>query len=382
MSDLTSTAIDAELMARALRLAERGLYTTAPNPRVGCVLSRDGRVIGEGWHQRAGEPHAEINALAAASEPVTGCTAYVTLEPCSHYGRTPPCCDALIAAGVSRVWMAMEDPNPEVAGRGIERLKAAGIEVGCGLLESEARALNPGFIKRMLLQRPYVRCKLAMSVDGRTAMASGESQWITGPDARSDVQRLRARSSAVITGVGSILADDSALTLRENELTIADAQAACDKPPLRVVLDSGLQTPLASRVLQDGAPTLLVCAQGVDESRLAEARECTEVIELPAVDGRVCLATVLDELARRECNEVLLEAGATLAGAALEADLIDELVVYMAPLIMGSNARPLLWLPLDTMAQKRGLEIVDVRAVGKDWRITALPERTVGARGN
>ncbi|RRJ83597.1 bifunctional diaminohydroxyphosphoribosylaminopyrimidine deaminase/5-amino-6-(5-phosphoribosylamino)uracil reductase RibD [Aestuariirhabdus litorea] len=378
MSAPHPAVFDRQCMARALQLAKRGLYTTDPNPRVGCVIAHNGQVLAEGWHQRAGEGHAEANALAVAGDAARGATAYVTLEPCSHFGRTAPCCDALITAGVARVWVAMTDPNPLVAGSGIERLREAGIEVACGLLEDQARALNPGFIKRMERARPFVRLKLAMSLDGRTAMASGESQWITGPEARRDVQRLRARSSAIITGVESILADDSALTLRAEQLGLAEAEAICRRQPRRVVLDSDLRTPPSARVLQGQGATLVACAAGADPLR-RQALEAAgaELIELPREGDGLALEPLLAALAQRECNEVLLETGATLAGAAVAAGLVDELVIYMAPLLMGSDARPLLRLPIATMAEGRELEIVDMRALGRDWRITARP-RTDG----
>ncbi|WP_426417017.1 bifunctional diaminohydroxyphosphoribosylaminopyrimidine deaminase/5-amino-6-(5-phosphoribosylamino)uracil reductase RibD [Aestuariirhabdus sp. LZHN29] len=368
------SVFDTECMSRALQLARRGLYTTEPNPRVGCVLAQGQQLLGEGWHQRAGEGHAEVNALAAAGGSAQGATAYVTLEPCSHFGRTAPCCDALIRAGVSRVWVAMLDPNPLVAGKGLERLREAGIEVHCGLMEAQARSLNPGFIKRMEQSRPFVRCKLAMSLDGRTAMASGESQWITGPDARSDVQRLRARSSAIVTGVESILRDDSALTLRPEQLDMADADEVCRRQPLRVVLDSELRTPVSAKVLQGKGRALLVCAAAADPARKAMLEAAgAEIISLNRVAGGLDLDELMAELARRECNEVLLETGATLAGAAVTAGIVDELVVYMAPLLMGSDARPLLSLPIASMSQSRPLQITDLRAIGRDWRITAAP---------
>ncbi|MCL6415064.1 bifunctional diaminohydroxyphosphoribosylaminopyrimidine deaminase/5-amino-6-(5-phosphoribosylamino)uracil reductase RibD [Aestuariirhabdus sp. Z084] len=374
MSLLQPSVFDIECMSRALQLARQGLYTTHPNPRVGCVLAADGQLVAEGWHQRAGEGHAEVNALAAAGDSAQGATAYVTLEPCSHVGRTGPCCEALVKAGVSRVWIAMQDPNPQVSGRGMERLRAAGIEVVCGLLESQARALNPGFIKRMEQGQPFVRCKLAMSLDGRTAMASGESQWITGADARGDVQRLRARSSAIVSGVESILQDDASLTVRPDELGLENAREICRRQPLRVVLDSQLRTPPKAKVLQGEGATLLVCTLAADRQRRAALEAAgAEVICLAADDGRLDLKALMEELARRECNELLLETGATLAGSALSAGIIDELVVYMAPVLMGSEARPLLSLPIASMSNSQPLSITDVRAVGRDWRITATP---------
>lgn len=364
---------DRKHMARAIELARCGLYTTMPNPRVGCVLVRDEQVIGEGWHVRAGEGHAEVNALADAAGrgcAVAGATAYVTLEPCSHIGRTAPCCDALINAGITRVVYAMQDPNPQVAGQGLARLKQAGIEVTGPLLESEALELNKGFIKRMTSGLPYVRCKLAMSLDGRTAMASGESQWITGAAARSDVQRLRAKSCAVVTGIDSILLDDSSLTVRANELGLAAdaAQLAADKQPLRVVLDSQQRLPDTAKALADPSSAIVVSC-GTERQSLT-ALGVTQW-QMPGEDGRIDLDALLRKLADQQCNEVLVEAGSTLAGAFVAAGLVDELIVYMAPALMGSSARPLLDLPIDTMAEKKSVVVKDIRSIGDDWRITA-----------
>jgi diaminohydroxyphosphoribosylaminopyrimidine deaminase / 5-amino-6-(5-phosphoribosylamino)uracil reductase len=358
---------DYRYMARALQLAERGLYTTDPNPRVGCVLVRDGAIVGEGWHERAGEPHAEIHALREAGERARGATAYVTLEPCCHQGRTPPCSEALIAAGVARVVVAMQDPNPRVAGGGLAQLHAAGIATESGLLAAAAEALNPGFVSRMRRHRPYVRCKLAMSLDGRTAMASGESKWITGAAARADVQRLRARSSAILTGAGTVLADDPALTVRLDE-----RPAQLFRQPLRVVLDTHLSMPATARMLKEPGATLVLTASESAGPRAALEQAGAEVLRLPAGDDGVSLAAVMDELAAREVNEVLLETGAVLAGGMLRAGLIDELIVYMAPVLLGDAARGLLHLPgLDRMDDRVALEIFDVRSVGDDWRITA-----------
>ncbi|WP_461535654.1 bifunctional diaminohydroxyphosphoribosylaminopyrimidine deaminase/5-amino-6-(5-phosphoribosylamino)uracil reductase RibD [Spongorhabdus nitratireducens] len=368
---------DHKMMARALQLAEQGLYSTMPNPRVGCIVVQDNEgtpeIVGEGWHIRAGEAHAEIHALKEACSRAKGATVYVTLEPCSHYGRTPPCAEALAEAGVKRVVAAMLDPNPQVAGRGMERLQQAGIQVEHGLMQQQARALNAGFIKRMETGKPFVRCKLAMSLDGRTAMASGESQWITGPEARSDVQRMRARSCAVMTGSGTIQLDDAALTVRPHQLGMTDPSLAAEKQPLRVVLDSALEISPQAKILQQPENTLLITAHP-EEYRIKAMRALgAEVLTCPGEMDRVDLVSVMELLGRRECNEVLLECGATLAGAALDAGLVDELVVYMAPVLMGSNARPLLELPLTHMAGKVELEITDMRAIGRDWRITARP---------
>ena len=366
---------DRAWMARALQLAERGLYTVRSNPRVGCVLVKDGVLIGEGLHARAGEGHAEVNALAAAGERARGATAYVTLEPCSHFGKTPPCADALLAAGVSRVVAAMQDPNPQVAGRGLQRLRDAGVEVSCGVLQAEAEALNRGFIRRMRGGLPWVRLKLAMSLDGRTAMASGESQWITGAAARADVQRLRARSDAVISGADAVLQDSSALTVRAEQLglepALADAAAAAQ--PLRVLIDGRLRVPLDARLFQQQGPTLVVCQH--DQGRAGEWQAAgSELLALPGSAGQVDLHALLAELARRGCNEVLVESGARLAGAFWQAGLVDELLLYLAPTLLGSLARPLLELPLAQMAEAPRLQISEVRAVGGDWRITARPQ--------
>ncbi len=358
-------------MAHALRLARRGLYTTDPNPRVGCVLVSGDQVVGEGWHARAGGPHAEIHALRAAGERARGATAYVTLEPCSHHGRTPPCADALLEAGVARVVAAMQDPNPLVAGQGLARLRAGGVEVASGVLQAQAEALNPGFVSRMRRGRPWLRCKLAMSLDGRTAMASGESRWITGEAARRDVQRLRARSSAILTGIGTVLADDPSLNVR---LT-ADALYGVEpvRQPLRVVLDSQLQMPVDARMLRLAGHTLVLAASNDTAKREALARAGAEVVGVAGHDGHLDLEAVLALLAQREINEVLLESGPRLAGAMLAAGLIDELVVYMAPHVMGDSARGLFLLPgLEKMEDRIGLEWVDVRRVGEDVRMTLV----------
>jgi len=368
------TAEDAAFMARALRLAERGVFTTMPNPRVGCVLVKAGQVIAEGWHIRAGEGHAEVNALKAAGDNARGATAYVSLEPCSHTGRTGPCSQALINAGIARVVYAMEDPNPQVSGDGIAMLRAAGIQVDGPVLEDDARALNPGFVKRMERKLPLVRCKLAMSLDGRTAMQSGESKWITGPKARADVQRLRAHSCAIISGVDSLLQDNSSLTVRAEELGLPNAQEAAAKQPLRVILDSRLRLPRNALLFKCASPILLVHNDTAEPALREDWPEFVELLALPAKDGRIDLNALLRELAQRQCNEVLVEAGATLAGSFLRRGLLDEIIIYMAPKLLGSNARPIFDLPLDTMSSSLALKIKDIRAVGRDWRITAVPD--------
>ena len=370
---------DAAWMAHALQLASRGLYTTHPNPRVGCVLVKNRRLVGEGWHLRAGEPHAEIHALRMAGESARRATAYVTLEPCSHHGRTGPCAVALIEAGVKRVVVAMQDPNPEVAGRGIAMLRDAGIEVEVGVLEEEAQRLNVGFVSRMSRQRPFVRMKMAMSLDGRTAMQSGESQWITGPHARAEVQRLRAAASAIMTGVDSIIFDNSRLTVRASQLNLDDAEAIAARQPLRVVVDTQLRLPEAAACLREPGRTLVATVSAHEPQRRArlEAAGAEVVVLRTGNDGRVDLPSLMRYLAEQELvNEVLLETGATLAGAMLDVGLVDEMQLFVAPTLLGGEARPLFALPgLTRMAQQRPVEILDIRAVGRDWRITARPER-------
>lgn len=371
-------ALDVHYMARALELARKGLYSTHPNPRVGCVIVREGRIVGEGWHGRAGEPHAEVHALRQAGELARGATAYVTLEPCSHQGRTPPCADALIEAGLTRVVAAMQDPNPEVSGRGLLRLMNAGIGVQCGVLESEARALNKGFLKRMETGLPYVRVKMAMSLDGRTAMASGESQWITGPEARSAVQRLRAQSSVVLSGADTVLADKARLTVRPDELGL-DAELtalAAARAPLRVLIDGRLRVPLDAPFFQAGSALVVTCAAASARGRYQE--EGHEMLALADSAGHVDLRRLMGELAARGVNEVLVEAGPRLAGAFARLGLVDEFQLFIAGKFLGSSARPLLDLPLAQMSEALELNIVEMRAVGNDWRVIALPVRTPG----
>lgn len=367
------SAADQSFMARALQLARLGLFSTHPNPRVGCVIVRDGEIVGEGWHQRAGEPHAEVHALRQAGERAGGATAYVTLEPCSHHGRTGPCAEALVSAGVSRVVAAMSDPNPLVAGRGLRRLQEAGIEVRCGVLEAEAAELNAGFIKRMQSGLPLVRVKLAMSLDGRTAMASGESQWITGPAARAEVQRLRARSAAVLSGADTVLTDDARLTVRPNELQVDAEQAAlaASRPPLRVLIDGRLRVPASAPFYQAGPALTLCVAETAVAGELRAAGH--EVLVLPAANGRVDLPAALRLLGERGINELLVEAGPRLAGAFAQAGLVDEYQIFIAGKLLGSSARPLLDWPLERMAEAPALKIVDIRAFGDDWRVLARP---------
>lgn len=355
------TPADSHWMAHALRLAERGLYTTSPNPRVGCVLINEGRLVGEGWHERAGEPHAEVHALRAAGNAARGATAYVTLEPCCHHGRTPPCADALIAAGVRRVVVAMQDPNPLVVGQGLHQLRAAGIAVECGLMETSARELNIGFVSRMTHGLPWMRSKIAASLDGRTALANGVSKWITGEAARRDVQHWRARSCVVLTGAGTVLADDPQLNVRG---------IATTRQPLRVVLDSELRLPQQAKILGKGT---LVYTASTDEAKQAGLRaKGVEIVALAGVDGQVDLSAVMKDLARRGINEVLVEAGRTLNGALLKAGLVDEMVLYLAPQLLGDAARGMAGLgELERLQQRVDLRWQDVRHVGDDLRIVA-----------
>jgi len=368
---------DRTAMQRALELAALGLATTHPNPRVGCVVARNGRIVGEGWHVRAGEAHAEVAALAAAGAQAAGATVYVTLEPCNHQGRTPPCVDALLAARVARVVYAIADPNPRVEGGGAARLEAAGVEVAAGLMAAEAADLNAGFLRRMRSARPWVRVKLAMSLDGRTALASGASRWVSGEAARADVQRWRARSAAILTGVGTVLADDPRLDVR--------LEAAGEPPrPLRVVLDSTLRTPPGARLFSVPGEVLIITALPASdpdwEPRCAAlAAHGARIETLPAVDARVPLATVLDRLGELEINELQVEAGPTLAGELLRQGLCDELLLYVAPKLLGPAARPLLELPEPASLEAAlGLAIAETARVGDDLRLRLRP-RAAGA---
>ncbi len=370
------TAADAAWMARALQLAVNGLYTTGVNPRVGCVLVKDDQIIGEGWHERAGEGHAEVVALrdaAARGYSAQGATAYVTLEPCSHHGKTPPCAEALIKAGVSRVVVAMEDPNPLVAGKGFALLQAAGIAVTAPLMAAEAETLNIGFIKRMRQHLPWVRLKMAGSLDGRSALANGESQWITGPEARMDGHRYRARAQAIITGVGTLIADDPLLTVRDVSAPIGQVgQPVPLASALRVVVDSHLRTPTTAKILKGGC--LIATAETDPEKTAALQAAGAEVICLPDANGRVDLKALLELLAQRGVNEVHVEAGPRLSGVFLKAGLVDEIVIYMAPCVLGSDARG--WfddLNLSSLDQKTNLKFQDVRMIGPNLRIIARP---------
>lgn len=361
-------------MTLALRLAEQGLYTTQPNPRVGCVVVKNNAIIGQGAHLKAGEPHAEVFALKEAGAAAKGADVYVTLEPCNHYGRTPPCVDALINAGVKRIVVAMQDPNPLVAGNGVKRLQAQGISVEIGLMEKEALALNPGFILRMTHGRPYVRSKIAASLDGRTALKNGKSLWITGEAARMDVQHWRAQSCAIITGIGTVLSDNPSMNVRLGDLTLPHIA----RQPLRVIVDSNLQTPANSKML--GAEMMqaspVIIAYAADAGNKANALMATgaELLHLPDADGRVDLKVLLSHLARRGINEVLLEAGQGLNGAFLQAGAVDEFIFYYAPKLMGADAKGMFAIPeLTEMQQVTDLQILDVRQIGQDIRLRAKP---------
>ncbi|CAM3530172.1 riboflavin biosynthesis protein RibD [Rouxiella silvae] len=374
---------DEYYMARAFELARKGRFTTTPNPNVGCVIVNKGEIVGEGFHVKAGGPHAEVHALRMAGERARGATAYVTLEPCSHHGRTPPCADALLAAGISRVVAAMQDPNPEVAGRGLYRLKQAGVEVSNGLMLSEAEAVNLGFLKRMRTGFPYVQLKMAASLDGRTAMASGESQWITSAAARQDVQRFRAESSAILSSSATVLADDPSLTVRWSELgdetqsqypalsSNASASAEDVRQPLRVIVDSKNRVTPQHKLVQQPGETLLARLQADDKVWPDAVQQLT----VPATsDNRVDLVILMMQLAKRQVNSVWVEAGSELAGALLQAGLVDELIVYMAPKLLGQNGRALCVLPgLESLVDAPNFEFSDIRQVGPDLRLRLKP---------
>lgn len=369
-----------DFMQQAIHLAEHGLYSTMPNPRVGCVIVKDGIVLGEGFHEKAGFAHAEVEAIAAVKnngDSCDGATAYVTLEPCSHQGKTPPCCDALIEAGITRVVYGMQDPNPQVAGRGLNKLREAGVEVDGPVLESEAEALNPGFIKRMKLDLPFVHAKSAISLDGRTAMANGESQWITGAEARSQVQRIRARSCAIISGVNTVLMDEASLTVRAADLGLPSEQAAiaekiAERQPLRVVVDSTLRLTANAKLFKSGGKVLVVAAEKNEMKQKALEVVGAEVVYLPNAQQQVDLLALMQLLAKRECNEVMVEAGATLQGAFLELQLIDRLTTFIAPILMGQSARPMFAMGFEAMEEKIQLTETEVETVGDDIKISGL----------
>ncbi|WP_223789030.1 bifunctional diaminohydroxyphosphoribosylaminopyrimidine deaminase/5-amino-6-(5-phosphoribosylamino)uracil reductase RibD [Marinicella meishanensis] len=361
-------------MKKALKLAAKGLFTTGANPRVGCVLVKGDQIVAQAFHQRVGEPHAEALALQQAGEQAAGATAYVTLEPCSHQGRNPPCADALIQAGIKRVVVCNDDPNPLVAGGGYDKLQAAGIEVIKGVLAKRGQASNRGFFHRMQTGLPWVRCKLAQSIDGRTAMASGESFWITGEPARADGQYWRGRSGAIITGIETVLQDDCRLDFRPEDLRKKHRKWLIDQPnqPLRVVVDSQMRLPLTAKILQPPGQVMLVVAQE-DCDKVKQFKQLgVDVQVMPAIDGRVDLSQLLAHLGHLEINEVLVEAGATLAGAMLQQQLLDELLIYTAPVLMGSSGRPLLKLNIEEMADRHHIQVISTTSLGLDWRTQAL----------
>lgn len=368
------SSIDHAMMLRAIELAKRGRFTTAPNPNVGCVIAHGDEVVGEGYHYQAGQPHAEVFALRAAGDNAEGATAYVTLEPCSHYGRTPPCAEALIKAKVARVVCAMVDPNPQVAGRGIKMLQAAGIEVQSGLLGDDAHALNRGFIKRMKTGLPYVQLKLASSLDGRTALSNGESKWITGPAARADVQRFRAQAGAILSTSATVLADDPSLNIRWEELgeTVqAEYPQHALRQPCRVVIDSQNRVSPTHRLVHLPGNTILARAEQGGEQWPASVKQLL-VPTSGDMSGMLDLPALMAALSKQDINHIWVEAGAGLAGALLSAGLVDELIIYQAPKLMGSDSRGLVDLQgLTAMAQVPELDISDVRMVGPDIRITA-----------
>ncbi|GLX79262.1 riboflavin biosynthesis protein RibD [Thalassotalea insulae] len=361
-------------MVRALQLARKAHYTTSPNPRVGCVLVKDGDIVGEGYHIKAGDGHAEVNAIAQAGVNAQGATAYVTLEPCSHFGRTPPCAQGLIDAGVSRVIAAMVDPNPQVSGRGLALLEQAGIQCASGLLESDARTLNPGFIKLMTEKMPYVRCKLAASLDGKTAMASGESQWITSKDARQDVQRLRAQSCAVISGADAVIYDQARMTVRWSELGVLknSYQESELRQPLRVLIDSKNRLTPDLKLFSETSPILIISTE-VESLHTWPHFVEQAVVAKSACGQYVDLTEVLVLLASKGLNDVLVESGRQLAGAFIEQGLVDELILYQAPKLIGDSGQGLMLMPeVQRLSQAKNLTFSDVTMVGRDLKITAL----------
>jgi len=364
-------------MATALKLAARGIFSPHPNPRVGCVIANGQNVLGRGRHEFAGGPHAEIAALLDAGENIKGSTAYITLEPCSHHGRTPPCTEALLSAGVSRIVVASADPNPQVNGQGLKKLRNAGLAVETGLMAGEVEALNPGFFMRMRKGRPWVRVKTAISLDGRTALGNGDSKWISGEASRRDVQKWRARSAAVLTGIGTVLADNPAMNVR-----LDDSQPgqngqhgqAPGRQPLRIIVDSRWRTPAHSRILADPATAIIA---GIQEVTVPPELEATGVqcISLPAISGRTDLVALLSRLAEMELNEVQVEAGARLCGALLKERLVDEVLIYQAPLLLGEGGPgPFTFGPLESMDERTHLKLLESRRLGNDWRLRFEPE--------
>ena len=367
----SSSVSNHEYMAQAIALARLGLHTTMPNPRVGCVIVNHGQIVGQGWHVQAGKDHAEALALQAAGNKAKSATLYVTLEPCCHIGRTQPCVDAIISAGISQVVLSMEDPNPQVAGGGIRTLQQAGMAVQVGLLEAEARALNPGFIKRMRTGLPWVRLKLAGSLDGRSAMASGESQWITSAAARRDVQRYRARSCAILSSINTLLADDPALNLRQEAL-----QQPVTRQPWVAILDSSLRLPLSSRLLRQPERIIVFYHDAQDSAKEQQLRALgvtlIQVARQANASGLDILAC-LGHLGRLQMNELWVECGATLAAAFMQQQCVDEFIYYQAPLLLGSQARPLIDWPLQSLSQACHLQCIDSRWLGQDLRMTFRP---------
>ncbi len=358
------SAFDHQCMATALKLARNGLNTTHPNPRVGCVIAKKDQIIGRGWHQRAGEAHAEVFALREAGEKTNGATAYVTLEPCSHSGRTGPCAEALVKAGISRVVFAVKDPNPDVNGNGMQRLLQAGIKVDCGLMAAQAENLNSGFLMRMRQGRPWVRVKLAQSLDGHIGLANGSSQWISGPEARADVQNWRARSDAILTGIGTVIADDPSLNVRNDKKA---------RQPMRVIADSHWRTPADARLL--GLPGKVLVA-GLHENSVPDDLQASaaDFLSIDSQDGRVNLPELLRELGKREINEVQVEAGPALCGALLQQCLIDEILIYQAPILLGGGAESPFAAPrLDNMDDRVHLQWIETRHIGKDMRLRLKP---------
>jgi diaminohydroxyphosphoribosylaminopyrimidine deaminase/5-amino-6-(5-phosphoribosylamino)uracil reductase len=373
------TADDHIYMTRALQLAEQGLYSTMPNPRVGCVIVKDGKIIGEGAHLKAGEPHAEVFAIRQAGDKAKGATAYITLEPCNHTGRTPPCSQAIIDAGICKVIAAMQDPNPLVAGSGLAHLQAHNIEVASGLMQAQAEALNLGFISRMTKNKPYLRCKIATSLDGKTALNNGASQWITSEPARQDVQHWRARSCAILTGIGTVLADNPSMTVRASTNPPSSSmgegwgEGVSTRQPLRVIVDSDLKTPIDAKILQ-GGNVLIAFANDAQNKSTQLLNAGVELLCIPNDAGKVCLETLLSHLAACEINEALCEAGEGLNGALLALNLIDELLIYYAPKLMGSAAKGMFALPaLTAMNQAIDLQVIDMRQIGVDIRLRAKP---------
>ena len=358
------TAEDHLYMTRALRLAEQGLYSTMPNPRVGCVIAKEGKIVGEGAHLKAGEPHAEVFALRQAGEQAHGATLYVTLEPCSHTGRTPPCSQAIIDAGITKVIAAMQDPNPLVAGSGLAHLQAHNIEVVSGLMQAQTEALNPGFISRMTRQKPFVRSKIAASLDGKTALNNGKSQWITSEPARLDVQHWRARSCAILTGIGTVLSDNPSMTVRLDNVS---------RQPLKIIVDSQLQTPIDAKILQ-GGNALIAFAFDAHNHADALFEAGAALLCIPDDGGKVCLNALLSHLASQQINEVLVESGQGLNGALLVQGLIDELLIYYAPKLMGSAAKGMFAMPaLTQMNQAVDLQMIELRQIGVDIHLRAKP---------